>query len=78
MSEATDVAPGRPRDPARRAIMATRTRPIAVITALCLLAAFVLPAVPQAPSYHDFADHRPLLVEWLWPESPAQLSAAGA
>lgn len=41
--------------------MATRTRPIAVITALCLLAAFVLPAVPQAPSYHDFADHRPLL-----------------
>ena len=27
---------------------------------------------------HHASDHRPLLVEWLWPESPAQLSAAGA
>lgn len=40
--------------------MAKQTRPIAVVTALCLLAAFTLPAVPQAASYHDFADHRPL------------------
>ncbi|MBX3026861.1 META domain-containing protein [bacterium] len=38
--------------------MAKRARPIAVVTALCLLAAFVLPAVPQPTGYHDFADHR--------------------
>lgn len=41
--------------------MARETRVIAAVTALCVVAAFVLPAVPQPASYHDFADHRALL-----------------
>lgn len=38
--------------------MGRETRVIAAVTALCVLAAFVLPAMPQPPDYHDFADHR--------------------
>jgi hypothetical protein len=41
--------------------MAKRTRAIAFFTALSVLAAFVLPAMPQPTDYHDFADHRALL-----------------
>src|SRR5262245_42081698 len=40
--------------------MAKRSGAIAAFTALCLFAAFVLPAIPQPTSYHDFADHRAL------------------
>jgi len=38
-----------------------QTRYVLAFTALCAVAAFLLPAVPQPLSYHDFADHRPLL-----------------
>jgi hypothetical protein len=38
--------------------MATRTRYIIGFTVLSVLAAFLLPAMPQPASYHDFADHR--------------------
>ena len=38
--------------------MATRTRYIIAFTVLSVLAAFLLPAMPQPVSYHDFADHR--------------------
>jgi hypothetical protein len=38
--------------------MATRVRAVAVFTALCFLAAFIVPAMPQPVAYHDFADHR--------------------
>ena len=41
--------------------MATRARYIVGFTALSLLAAFLLPAMPQPVAYHDFADHRTLL-----------------
>src|SRR5262245_23992610 len=40
--------------------MAKRIQAVAIFTALCFLAAFVLPAMPQPTSYHDFADHRAL------------------
>jgi hypothetical protein len=35
-----------------------RTRWILAITAVSVVAAFVVPAAPQPTSYHDFADHR--------------------
>jgi Ceramidase len=38
--------------------MATRTWYIIGFTVLSVLAAFLLPAMPQPASYHDFADHR--------------------
>jgi predicted membrane channel-forming protein YqfA (hemolysin III family) len=41
--------------------MATRTRYIVGFTVLSVLAAFLLPAMPQPVSYHDFADHREML-----------------
>lgn len=41
--------------------MANRTRYIVGFTVLSVLAAFLLPAMPQPVSYHDFADHRELL-----------------
>jgi hypothetical protein len=41
--------------------MVTRTRYILGFTALCVLAAFLLPAMPQPVAYHDFADHRTML-----------------
>jgi predicted membrane channel-forming protein YqfA (hemolysin III family) len=41
--------------------MATRTRYIIGFTVLSVLAAFLLPAMPQPVSYHDFADHREML-----------------
>jgi hypothetical protein len=41
--------------------MATRTRYIIGFTVLSVLAAFLLPAMPQPASYHDFADHREML-----------------
>ena len=41
--------------------MATRTRYIVGFTVLSVLAAFLLPAMPQPAAYHDFADHRELL-----------------
>jgi Ceramidase len=41
--------------------MTTRTRYIVGFTALSMLAAFLLPAMPQPVSYHDFADHREML-----------------
>lgn len=37
---------------------AKRTGAIALLTAACFVAAFLLPAVPQPLDYHDFADHR--------------------
>jgi hypothetical protein len=40
--------------------MSTRTRYILAFTLLSLLAAFLLPAMPQPLAYHDFADHREL------------------
>ena len=40
--------------------MSMQTRLIAVFTGLCVLAAFLLPAVPQPLDYHDFADKRDL------------------
>lgn len=40
--------------------MANRVRALAAFTALCILAALVLPAMPQPTGYHDFADHRAL------------------
>jgi hypothetical protein len=41
--------------------MTTRTRYIVGFTVLSVLAAFLLPAVPQPAVYHDFADHRTML-----------------
>ena len=41
--------------------MANRTRYIVGFTVLCVLAALLLPAMPQPVSYHDFADHREML-----------------
>jgi hypothetical protein len=41
--------------------METRTRYIVGFTVLSVLAAFLLPAMPQPVSYHDFADHREML-----------------
>ena len=41
--------------------MATRTRYIVGFTLLSVLAAFLLPAMPQPETYHDFADHREML-----------------
>ncbi len=41
--------------------MATRTRYIVGFTVLSVLAAFLLPAMPQPVAYHDFADHREML-----------------
>jgi hypothetical protein len=38
--------------------LANRTRYIVGFTGLALVAAFLVPAVPQPPGYHDFADHR--------------------
>jgi hypothetical protein len=38
----------------------TRTRYIVGFTVLCMLAAFLLPPMPQPVVYHDFADHRTL------------------
>jgi len=38
--------------------MATRTRYIIAFTVLSVLAALLLPAMPQPVSYHEFADHR--------------------
>jgi hypothetical protein len=38
--------------------MAPRTRYIVAFTVLSLLAAMLLPAMPQPLAYHDFADHR--------------------
>ncbi len=43
-----------PRPASRRAVY------LAAFTLLCLVAALVLPAVPQPASYHAFADQRPL------------------
>ena len=40
--------------------MTRRIWSILALTALCVAAAFLLPAIPQPLSYHDFADHRPL------------------
>ena len=36
----------------------SRSRVILAITAVSVVAAFVVPAAPQPTSYHDFADHR--------------------
>ncbi len=41
--------------------MTKRTRYIVGFTVLSLLAAVLLPAMPQPESYHDFADHREML-----------------
>ena len=41
--------------------MANRTWYIVGFTALSVLAAFLLPAMPQPVAYHDFADHRTML-----------------
>jgi hypothetical protein len=41
--------------------MATRTWYIVGFTVLSVLAAFLLPAMPQPVAYHDFADHRTML-----------------
>lgn len=41
--------------------MARRTPYIVGLTAVFLVAAFLLPATPQPLDYHDFADHRALL-----------------
>jgi predicted membrane channel-forming protein YqfA (hemolysin III family) len=38
--------------------MANRTRYIVAFTLLCIAAAFLLPAMPQPPAYHEFADRR--------------------
>ncbi len=38
--------------------MTLRTRLIIVFTLLCIVAAFLLPAVPQSLEYHHFADQR--------------------
>jgi uncharacterized membrane protein len=38
--------------------MTSRTRYILAFTLLSVLAAFLLPAMPQPLAYHDFADHR--------------------
>ena len=45
--------------------MNRRTRWIIGLTALALIAAFVLPAVHQPLEYHDFADHRHVFGRWL-------------
>jgi len=41
-----------------RSILTKRSGYIIAFTALCALAAFLLPAMPQPVGYHDFADHR--------------------
>jgi hypothetical protein len=41
--------------------MATRTWYIVGFTVLSVLAAWLLPAMPQPVEYHDFADHREIL-----------------
>ncbi len=41
--------------------MTLRTRLIVVFTMLCIVAALLLPAVPQSLEYHHFADQRDLL-----------------
>ncbi len=41
--------------------MATRTWYIVGFTVLSVLAALLLPAMPQPVAYHDFADHRTML-----------------
>lgn len=41
--------------------MTMRTRLIVVFTLLCIVAALLLPAVPQSLEYHHFADRRHLL-----------------
>ncbi len=41
--------------------MTTRTRYIVGFTVLSVLAAFLLPAMPQPAAYHDFADQRAML-----------------
>lgn len=41
--------------------MATRTRYILGFTVLSVLAALLLPAMPQPAAYHDFADHREMV-----------------
>jgi hypothetical protein len=41
--------------------MAKRSRYIIAFTVLSVVAAFLLPAMPQPRGYHDFADHRALL-----------------
>ncbi|MBK8535517.1 MAG: alkaline phytoceramidase [Candidatus Competibacteraceae bacterium] len=41
--------------------MVMQTRLIVVFTILCIVAALLLPAVPQSLEYHDFADRRDLL-----------------
>ncbi|HSD42996.1 MAG TPA: hypothetical protein VLD36_14150 [Burkholderiales bacterium] len=41
--------------------MAKRTWYIVAFTALSLAAAFLLPAMPQPPAYHEFADRRTML-----------------
>jgi len=38
--------------------MANRFKYVFALTLLGILAAFLIPAVPQAPEYHDFADQR--------------------
>lgn len=40
--------------------MSMQTRLVTVFTSLCVLAALLLPAVPQPVAYHDFADKRDL------------------
>lgn len=40
--------------------MSSRATTLGAFSLLCLAAALLLPAVPQPPAYHEFADHRPL------------------
>ena len=42
----------------RDSLVARRGLYIAAFTVLCIAAALLLPAMPQPPGYHDFADHR--------------------
>ena len=42
----------------RDSLVVRRGLYIAAFTVLCIAAAFLLPAMPQPVSYHDFADHR--------------------
>jgi hypothetical protein len=39
-------------------VKANRIRWLIALTALCIAAAFVVPAIPQPPAYHQFADRR--------------------
>jgi hypothetical protein len=45
-------------DRAGSSAMVSRTRWIVALTILCVIAAFVLPAMPQTLEYHQFADRR--------------------